>query len=113
MIDLNKKYKTRSGLKVELWRTDLPSCTYTVAGLYYDKDGTAILEKWTAEGKALKTPYIYDLDLIEVKKKQVFYLNVNQDYSSGLFRTKSEAERHSSDNRIACIYVEFEEGQGL
>jgi hypothetical protein len=114
MIDLNKKYKTRSGLDAEVLRTDLKGFgNYPVLVLVTNTDGSQDVFQCMKTGKYNKDRDTHELDLIEVKKKQVFYLNVNQDYRSGLFRTKSEAERHSSDNRIACIYVEFEEGQGL
>lgn len=47
-------------------------------------------------------------------KKHSGWMNVyHHIIYAGLYPTKEEADRQAGPNRIACVYVEFTEGEGL
>lgn len=111
MIDINKKYQTRDGHPVELV-TARGRGKWPVWG--YIGDSTD-LRGWNIDGN-------YDwygltpskLDLIEVKPKRVLWLNVYPDDEVYAHGSREDAEGGSADDsRIACLKVEFEEGEGL
>lgn len=49
----------------------------------------------------------------EPPKKRVFWVNVYPDCIGGMQENKSIADGNAQMNRIACVRVEFEEGEGL
>jgi hypothetical protein len=114
MIDLNKKYKTRSGLDAEVLRTDLKGFgNYPVLVVVTDTDGSQDVLQYMKTGQYNEDHDTHDLDLIEVKEKQGFWVNFYPNGYSNAHETKEKADELASDNRIACIYLEFEEGEGL
>jgi hypothetical protein len=112
MIDLNKKYKTRSGLDAEVFVTDLHDSHFPVAAVLHYPCGRKLLVRYTIDGKE-RFRDGSELDLIEVKEKQGFWVNFYPNGYSNAHETKEKADELASDNRIACIYLEFEEGEGL
>lgn len=111
-IDLSKTYRTRGGNEVKLYAIDESLGKYPVVGVRLLGENHWVSERWTLKGEfygVKKSPE----DLVEVKRKQVAYLNV---YPGGvdqrLFKSQFEANIVASrESRIACIRVEFEEGQ--
>lgn len=67
LITMDKKYKTRSGRDVTIYKTDVDSITYSVHGAYRDSYGCEHVESWTAEGSVNQHMSERDLDLIECK----------------------------------------------
>lgn len=63
-IDINKQYKTRSGLPVRIYAVDVDDDFYNVHGSY-NKDGLCHIEAWSNTGK-YDNGFKHDLDLIEV-----------------------------------------------
>jgi hypothetical protein len=69
MIDMNKKYKTRSGMPVRLLCTDRDCGGSPIIGLAKYADGEELLYTWRSDGAYYNaTPY--DLDLVEVDPYQ-------------------------------------------
>lgn len=111
MIDPAKTYRTRDGREVRIYAVDgKPGTPNQVHGAILD-DGEWFVKAWFADGMYSVSPG--DLDLIECKKKHVGWVNV---YPGGLLgdahKTKGEADQVGR-TRIACIRIEFEEGEGL
>lgn len=66
---------------------------------------------FTSEG-AFYTRADTELDLVrEAKEKQVRYINIYQDGTAFAYKSQQGAELCASPNRLACIRVEYEEGQ--
>ena len=108
MIDINKQYRTRDGREVRLLMTDGGGLT-PIIGAIKLINGEWSPCNWPAFGHCRK---FTNMDLIEVKPKHVRWVNL---YSVGIL-TREDADSHalgSPHKRIACIRVEFEEGEGL
>lgn len=110
MIDINKKYRTRDGREVRIYATDGDGA-YSVHGAIKE-DGGWTQESWTDAG-CYTTSGERRSDLIEVKEKIVKWVNVYPKHMSGTYNSKEEASKESMAFRIACIRIEFEEGEGL
>ena len=113
MIDINKKYRTRDGHPVELVTTSGRG-KWPVWG--YIGDDTNIM-RWTIDGSdghtTGTTRSSVKNDLVEVKPKRVLWLNVYSDGDSVSHESREDADIRSLDGRIACLKIEFEEGEGL
>lgn len=106
MIDITKKYVTRSGLEVELYSSK-GTGIFTIHGtINFEKDGWQITE-WTSGGE-----YLEDregkYDLVEVKPRIKGWLNVYDQVHS----TKKSADAIGT-GRLACIEIDIPEGEGL
>lgn len=106
MIDINKQYRTRDGREVRLLMVDAGG-NCPVIGAFKRADGTWSSCEWPAIGKYHA---LSDLDLIEVKPKHVRWVNY---YPGCHHPSRESADRNAGSARIACIRVEFEEGEGL
>lgn len=114
-IEAGKKYRTRGGEEVEILRTNI-NCSDPVVGVitYKSTGGQSILSilSFLENGSYLSREE-HRLDLIsEILPKRVVWLNVYGDggtcYASS---PKKEADRVADPSRVACIRLEFEEGQ--
>ena len=119
MIDINKKYRTRSGDEVRIYATD-GSGEKPIHGAFFDtfvKGWISLV--WTEHGKVDRCLRVQPLDLIEVRPrhKRTVWVNVYEDGDTGKgFSSKESAESVAKmRGRIGCIKVEldFEEGEGL
>lgn len=109
MIDMNKQYRTRDGREVRLLMTDAGGDWPVLGALRSGYTWSSWV--WAADGAGSRSgPNA--ADLVEVKTKHVRWLNCYEDAHP---TTREEADRHVSKyaRRIACIRVEFEEGEGL
>lgn len=80
-----------------------------------------------AEGKTIQLKYppdiwidqtscsfVHDSDRYRIKpEKKKGWVNIYPDIASGAYESKEKADRAASRSRIACIKIEYEEGQGL
>ena len=111
MIDINKKYQTRGGRPVELLTTNARG-ERPVVGYIGDWDN---LIRWSLDGTNNSYSYLKAFDLVEVKPKpkpkRVMWLNVYPDDDAYMPRTRKDADDSSRGGRIACLKIEFEEGQ--
>lgn len=107
-IEAGKKYRTRGGDEVEVLRTGLNSSD-PIAGIVTCKNtGDQSITSFKEDGSYFKGE-IHCLDLIsEIKPKRVVWLNL---YPLFGYDSRSEADASADPTRIACIRVEFEEGQ--
>ena len=107
MTDFTKPVQTRSGLPVTIITTE-GRAGYPVLGYIGDEKD---LSHWS-----LNSHYVLDLDnkydLINVPEKRVGYINLFSNFTArGNYTDKSQADRSAGQNRIACIRVEYTEGQ--
>jgi hypothetical protein len=110
MISKDKTYKTRAGLDVRIYAVDGMSGEPVHGAIYHPGAGWS-LQSWDERGSFWEGAEKSEYDLIEVKPRIKGWVNV---YFSSVNKTKQEADNWlSSSPRIACIPVEFEEGEGL
>jgi len=102
-IDITKKYKTRDGQDFTPL-SDKGRGDYPIIG-YIGKAN--VIQRWSKDGLFCLAISCHHYDLVEVKEKKVAYLNVYPDYH----RSRSIADGYAAENRIACVRVEYEEGQ--
>lgn len=107
---------TRAGRKARILSEIAGKAPYAYAAAYIDRHGYEQASTFTADG-CFWADTISDDDLLNApvpKRKFVkwvnFYKHNGVFYS---FNEKTDADRNTSPNRIACIRVEFEEGDGL
>ena len=104
MTDFTKPVQTRSGLPVTIITTEGRGY-YPIVG--YIGDCTHP-DAWPKDGIS-KHGY-YD-DLINVPEKRVMYANMNFNHCSYLYSSRKVADANAAPQRIACIRVEYLEGQ--
>jgi hypothetical protein len=106
-ISLDKKYRTRDGWEVRLFMID-GGGEHPVIGACKHPEAGWVAKSWSIDGR--DTMYGSHNDLIAVKTRHVSWLNF---YPGVNYQTKEEADIAALRERIACIRVEFEEGEGL
>jgi hypothetical protein len=113
MISMDKKYKTRNGLPVELI-TVSGRGNLSVVG--YIGANTSV-SSWFADGKFYIGAGDSGNDLIEVKEKRAekFWLNLYPDGCHAVHQSREDADDNAGPHRLACkeIELEYEEGEGL
>lgn len=110
MISMGKKYQTRDGQPVELLTTRARG-ERPVMGYVGGQDQVSL---WTLDGvytHSHQATHVYDL--VEVKPKRVMWLNVYPNGATSAYRTRPDADSRRFDGCIACLKIEFEEGEGL
>lgn len=107
MIDINKQYRTRDGREVRLQMTDAGGDWPVLGAVKSGKIWSSWV--WASDGAASQLGR-RDADLIEVKPKHVRWVNF---YEGCHHPSREIADRNAGSARIACIRVEFEEGEGL
>ena len=108
-FDPKKPCQTRDGKKVIIYCVDAPG-EYQIHGRIEDDNYP---RTWRLDGRDTSlesTGY----DLVNIQQKVEKWANVYTHFRTGyLYPTKSEADRSAEPDRIACIKVSFEEGEGL
>ena len=119
VLDLNKPVQTRDGRKVRILATDRKGAHYPVLGLLTQADDEETVESWTLAGEFYSGD-TDEADLVNVPEKRVLYFNIYPPTSpvyrsAGSYtanKTRAEADRNAAtQDRIACIRVEFEAGR--
>lgn len=122
-IDITKTY-TSDGSPVRILCVDGPDTEHPVLGIV---DGISGVQAWSPTGL---TPNFFSVhtnsihDLVEVKEKQVRYVNIyinkgatdkyrTPGENAYFYNNRHEADINANHNRVACIRIEFEEGEGL
>lgn len=110
MLDFTKPIQTLDGRKVTIFTTQAVG-DFPIVGQIEDSNGVFT---WSASGKFDPYDEAPEYDLVNVKTKNVAWLNIYSDHG-GSFRyaSKEEADKHASNTRIACVKIEYEEGEGL
>jgi len=113
MIDITKTYTTRNGRPVRLI-SDKGAKEFPIVGIV---DEGVSPRSWTAEGSYFGNGHHHHCDLIEVsppKKRIQGWVSVYSDrYVSDIWSTKEDADRAACPRRVACVYIDVEEGEGL
>jgi hypothetical protein len=107
-LDPTKEYQYRNGEKPWKIIWDVPHHKFPIISI--DKDGDAKGHYFDGSSDCLVW------DLIEVKKKIKGWVNVYKEgFVSDLYNSRETADHGASliNDRIACIEIEFEEGEGL
>lgn len=114
------QWQTRTGLPVRILCADAPG-DYPVIGYMTERDGRITTTMWGEEGR-----FGYadgNCDLIPVPVKRTGWVNLyppDHQYcdvsTHGVCRTKEDADYAASVRdipRVACIQIEWTEGEGL
>lgn len=116
MIDMKKQYKTRDGRAVTLFTTEAKGLRNgrNVVGTIEDNEYPY---SWDRYGKGSLTGD----DLLEVKPVREGWVNIyghpegNEPFVTRLYSAKKDADFMVLRNepRLACIKIQFTEGEGL
>jgi hypothetical protein len=101
MIEMGKKYQTRSGRPVRLLSIDDESRSFPVVGRVDTSNGEALL-CWTADGKALLETGYCSLDLVPVlTKHEEWRLRERSGFMhSYRYDTEAEADSERADGEV-------------
>jgi hypothetical protein len=106
MISKNKKYRTRDGREPQ----GLTQLSNGMWGYWIDNTPVSVHSNGRLYGDCKAES---QLDLIEVKEKHEGWINVYKDGVCGSYPNKNMADQDRGTSRIACIKIEYEEGEGL
>lgn len=108
-IERDKVYLNGHGEKIRVVCVDnFANPGYTVTGIRED-DGSVWC--YTAEGQYYRG-HQSGFDLVREVKEKVLYLNLYPNNTTfGIYASKQQADDCASKFRIACVRVEYEEGQ--
>lgn len=116
-FDVTKPVRTRDGQAARIICTDRKGSYPIVAIVGNDDDE---LRSFTADGKCWVRGGFSALDLVNIPEKHKGWVNINGNArcapgmsTGGFYETREEADKWGSDGRVACVEIEFEEGQGL
>jgi len=114
MFDPTKPVQARNGRKAEILKHDINNDVYKIAAVVTDRDGTQELESYDINGYYNPERGESISDLINIPEKIVRYVNMNKNERGivgAAYETKRRADNNSTSYRIACIRIEFEDGQ--
>jgi len=104
-FDPTKPVQTQGGCKAEICYNDgklIVAVTHRIAG--------KTAHEYDQDGKALYSPESFDL--INIPEKRVGYINFyGSGYAGYAYDTRAKADQLSKTCRIACVRVEYEDGQ--
>lgn len=103
-FDPTKPVQTRDGREARIICTDAKG-DYPIIALVGPDE---ILRFYDSGGKSY---YYSENDLINIPEKRVVWFNVYNDKFG--HETKEDADTNCSSDRIACVRVEYEVGEGL
>lgn len=117
-LDLTKPVQTRDGRSVRIIETNFKgySDTLTIVAIVWDSTvNQEVIHLYTPDGKTNNNS---KWDLINIPEKHTRWINIfPTGHNSENYKTKEEADRIYNgvniSKRIACIKIEFEEGEGL
>jgi len=120
-FDPSKPVQTRDGRPARILCTDLNSAEYPIAAVITEDDGGERVDGYMRNGKYMVDGCTNDPDdLINIPKKRAVYVNVYESrrgvvsYSGHLSRWGADdtyAAANPDIHRLACVHVEYEEGQ--
>lgn len=109
-FDPSKPVRTRDGRPARIICTDLRHPRFSIVALAQRHDGTEDFLLCTADG-SISLPCPSENDLVNVHEKDIGWVNIYAHGSSHLHRSRTDADKYASPSRIACIRIEYEEGQ--
>lgn len=105
MIDWTKPVETADGKKVVIFTTKAKGKKPIVGQV----KGEDFIRAWPADGS---NDWVAN-SLVNVKETITRWVNFYPTRYPWDYNTKDEADKNAAPNRIACIKVEFKEGEGL
>lgn len=103
--------ETMNGRKVRILCRDARGQFPIVGIIIVDLDTDRVM-RWTEDGHAYKNGLHSPVDLRPLPtKKQVRWENCYPEGEFYTYSSREEADRHAASDRIACIRVEYAEGQ--
>ena len=109
-FDPTKPVRTRDGRPARIVCTDRAGAKSLVS-MVMEPDGYELIFTHYADGAA-ECGGESDYDLINIPERHVRWVNVYQGQVT-LYCSKEGADYAARDDRIACVRIEFEEGEGL
>ena len=111
-FDWTKEFQeTMDGKKVRILCRDAKGDFPVIGIIIVDLDTDRVM-RWTEDGHAYKNGLHSQADLRPLPpKKHVRWMAEYSDGDVVAYRSKEDADRATSSERIACIRVEFTEGQ--
>lgn len=111
-IEAGKKHRTRGGDEVKILRILVNPTLDPVVAILTHPNGDEEALTYRIDGR-FPCDTAASLDLIsEIKPKRVVWLNVYGDaYPCFYYPSREVADAGAGTHRIACIRLEFEEGQ--
>lgn len=110
-LDLTKPLQTCKGERAELIYDGLPG-PYSLVVVVHHDDGDRTMRTYRLDG-------VYHCDedspenLRNIPKRGEFWVNIYPDDSRCSHRTRERADEYARSDRIACVRVEYAEGEGL
>ena len=117
-IDFTKSIQTRNGLTARIVSTNLHGMC-PIAAVVDRGDGYEYVAVYTDKGAYYAAGvHDSDLDLINVPVKHEAWINIYHNEHGGCpwvctYQTKEEADYKAAPERIACVRIEYEIGDGL
>ena len=110
-FDPTKPVRTRAGAAARILCTDARGTSGNILALV-DRGEYEAAYWFYQDGRYLRgAPH--SLDLINIPERHVRWANVTSHGTAYLYESEWAADSHRSPNCIACIRLEFEEGEGL
>ena len=110
-LDLTKPLQTRRGEHAELVY-DGPTGDFPLVVVVHFDDGTRDLRTYKRNG-VLYNDENSSANLRNVPQRGECWVNIYPDGIPRAHRTRELADKYAGPNRIACVRVEYEEGEGL
>ena len=105
------KWYTRDGREVEIYKPNAGGGR--IIGAWFERStGKWHPAIWRSNGGWILNEQ-RNIDLVDVPVKHTRWINV---YNGNIYHThptRKEADEYGGTNRIACIKIEYEEGEGL
>jgi hypothetical protein len=113
-FDPTKPVQTRDGRKARIVATGLNCIQGSIVAVVTHQDGGEYASHFFDDGRYILREES-DLDLVNVPEKRGFWVNFYLDRGmlALLYPSREEADARAGANRVACKYVEFEEGEGV
>lgn len=105
-FEAGKIYKMRNGRKARVYATD-GGGILAIHGAWRSENGAWYTAEWPESG----IHALPEMDLMTPKCEA--WMNIYGENVGGPYQTRSEADSTARHNRIACIRIEYEEGEGL
>lgn len=112
-IDFDKPVQMKNGTPVRIVSRNYKDAIYPILGLVPTDDGREDYSTWTTDGINFLDLKGGPMDLENVPERGECWVNIYPDDIPNAHPTRERADRHARHGRIACVRVEYEEGEGL
>jgi hypothetical protein len=111
-IEAGKKYRTREGMVAVVTCINAPG-EWPIVGYIMDRGEAYCAAIWREDGRREpSTEMPHDL-ISEHREKKVGWVNIYATSHPQLLGSKEDADDMAEMGRIACIRIEYEDGEGL